>query len=308
MRPALQEAVCLPSGTHACDEAQDSAGRVTQKQDTMLSGLGTDTAGTVQLEIGIGAADDPQFIAACMTYMRRTNGADDMVRQNKEIYFVGWKDIWRFHITGGSAFIWRRIVFSSYEQFEFSSLPGNGVQGYMRNIQPNGIPTTGGDFDMIDELFSGTKGIDWADPMTAPVDTHRVRVMSDRKMTLLPRNDTGYETEQRRWQSVKKRLVYDDDEIGDDMEGEAPGTNSSPWSAEQRGSVGNVYCVDFSILWALIILIACAFVWRASGIGMSVKEILPILSHWRLLCLCTRSSSFPLTSPGRYWRFRGCRC
>ena len=216
-----------------------------KKQDTMLSGLGTDTAGTVQLEIGIGAADDPQFIAACMTYMRRTNGADDMVRQNKEIYFVGWKDIWRFHITGGSAFIWRRIVFSSYEQFEFSSLPGNGVQGYMRNIQPNGIPTTGGDIDMIDELFSGTKGIDWADPMTAPVDNHRVRVMSDRKMTLLPRNDTGYETEQRRWHSVKKRLVYDDDEIGDDMEGEAPGTNSSPWSAEQRGSVGNIYCVDF---------------------------------------------------------------
>lgn len=210
----------------------------------MLSGIGTDTAGTTQDQVSISVTDQPIYIAACMTYMRQTPGAQDLVRRSREIYFRGFKDKYRFYQNSGEPFSWRRIVFETKEQFEFASLPANGVNGYMRNIQPNAFVAGGGDTDLFDELFSGTRNIDWKDPMTALTDRMRVKVWEDRKSTMNPRNDSGMERLGNRWNAINRRLVYDDDEIGDDLEGEVPGTNSSPWASESPRSLGNVYVVD----------------------------------------------------------------
>lgn len=210
----------------------------------MLSGIGTDTAGTPQDQVALLASDQPQFIAACMSYMRQTPGAQDLVRRSREVFFRGFRDKYRFYVNSGEPFSWRRIVFESKERFEFTSLPANGINGYMRNIQPTGLAAGGGEIDMFDELFSGTRNVDWKDPMTAIIDRYRVKVWEDRKLTMNPRNDTGLERLANRWNAINRRLVYDDDEIGDDLEGEAPGTNSSPWASESPRFLGNVYVVD----------------------------------------------------------------
>lgn len=63
-------------------------------------------------------------------------------------------------------------------------------------------------------LFRGAVNQDWVDPQTAQVDTTRVDLISDKRMTIRSGNASGTVKDVTMWHPYNHNLVYDDDEAG----------------------------------------------------------------------------------------------
>lgn len=159
---------------------------------------------------------------------------DPQDRNRSSIFFVGWKDVLYMEMT--QAVIWRRIVFWSYKRYEFAQSVLNSSGNYFRRWEPfvNSIHP-----EVTEDILRGADGIDYSERFAfdAQTDSKKIRVIYDRKRVFNPFANNPTVRNFKMWHAIRKKIVFDDPEEGDDME-------SNVWSVESPRSAGNVYVLD----------------------------------------------------------------
>lgn len=160
-------------------------------------------------------------------------------RSHHDTFFVGFKD-WMTFEMGNTPMIWRRVVFWSYARSLFAQTILDGSGNYYRRTSPFTYSNQAGFFN---EVILGTEGIDWeqAHMYKAQLDPRRIRVISDRRQTINPRNGTGFLKTPSPYHSIRRKVMYDDKELGGD-------TQSSIWSIVAPNAPGNLYVWDTFVL------------------------------------------------------------
>lgn len=86
-------------------------------------------------------------------------------------------------------------------------------------------------------LFKGSQGVDWLDPILAPVDTSRVDLKYDKTQRLCSGNQSGMFKEVKLWHPMNKNLTYQDDESGEVM-------TTSVFSVDDKRGMGDYMVLD----------------------------------------------------------------
>lgn len=191
----------------------------------------------------------------CPTYMnleQQTPVSADTnhIRERTDIFFRGFSEKWSLAIGAAVNIFWRRIMFWSNDRYDIAAPIQSSVSTdtYFRPLRPMQFEAGEPDRPIIELLFRGEQGLDWTQYINAPVDTKRIRLVSDKTtklqakiaVTNISEDDeltgVGYE---RRSKSafVNKSLTYADEEAG-------PYDNSSPWVSTGGRSMGNLYVFD----------------------------------------------------------------
>lgn len=111
----------------------------------------------------------------------------------------------------------------------------NGIERLFFNIAVNATPAALSAIRAL--LFKGQAGVDWDDPIIAPVDTTRVTLRFDKTWTLHSGNTSGIVKERKLWHPMNHNLVYDDDENGETEV-------SSYYSVDSKAGMGDYYVID----------------------------------------------------------------
>lgn len=172
-------------------------------------------------------------------------------RTSTAAYIVGVKENITVTTSTGLPWQWRRVVFSfkgpALAQRPTTENPtitnpfyiDDGANGLTRTMINQNQNSDGARVSrQLGILFQGSQGIDWTNVMTAPTDTARISVMSDRIRNISSGNSQGVLREYKLWHSVRKNVVYDDEESGN-VE------LSSYTSTAGKPGVGDVYIADF---------------------------------------------------------------
>jgi len=172
-------------------------------------------------------------------------------REASICYMKGLAETITIRTDTSNAWRWRRIVFQTKATLPISttSLAYYRVaQGdsFMYQRANTAIPFSDA-AQMYEYLFRGL-GLnavsaipqDWLDPITAPVDTVRVKLMYDKVTRISSGNDAGVVRTYRRWHPMNENLHYNDQEFGGVL-------SSSPLSTETRLGMGNVYVMDLFV-------------------------------------------------------------
>jgi len=147
--------------------------------------------------------------------------------------------------------VWRRIAFTlkglaiirrdgtNTNVLPFLDVAPNGYVRLSRNLTSAGASA---DNEAIAEqitslIFDGAYGTDFTDLTTAKTDAQHVSVKYDRTISLRSGNDSGIQRVFKMWHPMNKNLVYDDDEVGGDIFGNAISTTGKP-------GMGDYYVVD----------------------------------------------------------------
>lgn len=176
--------------------------------------------------------------------------AQEAQRTATTCFMRGLSEHIRIQTSSGLPWFWRRFVFT-FKGADFQNPAGNdtpisnsfrlldttnGMQRLFFNELVNNMPNTINNHDTL--LFKGAKGVDWNDPIIAPLDTRRITVKFDKTWTLRSGNANGVVTERKLWHPMNKNIVYNDDENG-------TGTNTSYTSVSSKAGMGDVYVCDF---------------------------------------------------------------
>lgn len=167
-------------------------------------------------------------------------------------YYVGLKETYTFYPNDNSLWFWRRIVFTSKRQYanEISataasqtgveSTVGATTQRPFRDISGDASTVNYGNLytKLVEDLFEGIYGTDWVDPIRAKIDKSRVTRLSDTRRQLSSHNDIAKPCHIKTYTSMKKTLVYADEENGSTM-------SVSPFSVTSKSGMGNIYVMDF---------------------------------------------------------------
>lgn len=176
-----------------------------------------------------------------------TTDTSEARRNNSLVYARGYSENVRISTNDGMPWEWRRIVFTNKggrfiglennntgtsQLWHYVDTTGSNPLGYTRVV--NNV-YSGQDFQNY--LFRGTRGRDWVNEITAPLDRSNVRVLADSRTNIASGNEEGCTRTYKRWYSFNKYLKYNDDEVG--------GTeNGSEFSTDSRMGMGDVYIVD----------------------------------------------------------------
>lgn len=231
-----------------------------KKRDKMMTYTNTtaaaQTGGTTYATtpaIIVGGSSTPYVAAYCATARDNITvsggGAkgtkfDASTRTASSCYMVGLKECIEIQVADGLPWQWRRICFT-YKGSQ--TLNGNlpvpsgsfspallTSSGYVRVI--NGL-TQSQQNNMFALLFQGSLNADWADPLTAKVDTERVSLKYDKVCTVASGNEQGVIRKYNRWHPMRKNLMYDEDELGGTTSGVAYSVNS-------RIGMGDYWVID----------------------------------------------------------------
>lgn len=197
-----------------------------KKRDDMLSYNGTATAPTLQPSNVLGA-----YLYSPSMRTKELPGIPEdpnsNARRSSEYTFArGYAERIQLTVSNGNPWQWRRImVFNKdldfYPDFTRWSRETT-TQGFMRLLTNSSGTATYNQTAAL--LFEGAFGLDWNDPMIAPIDTKRVKVYSDRLMTINPGSTDGKSMLIKRWYPINKSIVYDDQQQG---KSETPALNST---------------------------------------------------------------------------------
>lgn len=179
----------------------------------------------------------------------RTPVTNPAVRNASDIFAVGYKEKVQIDVKGGGTFMWRRIVFmlkgDDLRRFMDSSDAGNIPNqlynqttegGCRRVIGPlNGV--TNAQTELQKYVFRGQEDVDWSNQFTAPLDTRRITVRSDKVRAIRPGNDTGASRHYRFWYPIRRTISYEDD-----MESDLVGDR--PFSTAGLRGIGDMYVMD----------------------------------------------------------------
>lgn len=233
-----------------------------KKHDTLLPTVITDP--TVSANATILSSADPTYCVQNYTYRNfgplypatvisvqqaasLANSA--AARTSQRVWLKGISERYRINIISSGAWFHRRIVFQTHERYTQGDLhydqAAQGL-GYSIPIDTYSIPAGTSSDDLIEQVFAGSKTRDWNDPISARVDTSRVRVLKDRTRTYNPAVDTGKCIGFKIWTPLNKSFVYDDDEQGMGMVEALDSLTygqGSAYSNKHHGH-GNVYVLD----------------------------------------------------------------
>lgn len=199
--------------------------------------------------VAINGADVQGFLH-CPTAMRFSDSDRPFVRNSKACYMVGLKEKLTYRVLNGAAWRHRRICFTMKgldlvlqsnndygprwgpETPLFNSSPPTG---YVRTFnQLQGTPILG----VLNQLvFAGASGRDWNTVMTAKTSNSRVSIRYDNTKILQSHNDFEHMRERSFWHKMRKTLVYNDDEGGNDVQ-------TSPFSTRGKEGMGDYWIYD----------------------------------------------------------------
>lgn len=234
-----------------------------KKRDGMLP-LSNTLAAQTTYAAGGQTINGGTSIEACFIFsptMRRLSNQSQQstaARTATSCYQVGYSEQVEFQIPDNLPWQWRRVCFT------FKGLPaylispdstyggingGGGTGGTPTNNWTyysgsdavsrviNQIPNGAQRVQLYQVMFKGVQAVDWIDPLTAPLDTTRITVKSDRTLTLTSGNDGGVIRKHNKWYPMRKNLVFDDDENGSSM-------IQSPFSVNSKPGMGDYIIVD----------------------------------------------------------------
>lgn len=150
---------------------------------------------------------------------QRELSASAAERHKSKCYMRGYKETVEFETNDSSSWLWRRIVFTAVgwgeglAEYIAANVNERGYGRLMYNLRNGDHEVLLG--DIYDKLFEGRRTLDWVNPHTAKTDSRRVRVISDRLMTIQsPNSGSGRYRVLKRWYPVNKSIHYDDKEQG----------------------------------------------------------------------------------------------
>lgn len=200
----------------------------TKKHDTM--GLAIATGGVWALtNSAIPGDNNVHSMVWCPT--ARHLDPDENQRNRTTVYYKGISDRFMLSTTDVSVWLWRRLVVSS------ATVYGGGAYQNTNTYFRNGTvddPIVNG---LLEDLFSGTKTVDWTEPFTAKTTSQRFRIHSDRFRYIRPQGINGDIRMHKHYYPLNHNLQYADEEI-------KGGRASSDVAATTMGNLGNVYIVD----------------------------------------------------------------
>jgi len=176
--------------------------------------------------------------------------AQQAARTSSTCYMRGFSESIRLQTSTPLTWFWRRTVFRSrfgnLDQYSATDTPtnttgpsytetSNGMQRLYMNLTVNASNQTITNIQGL--VFKGQVGTDWVDPHTAPIDTTRVDLVSDKRVIIRSGNQSGTVREFKFWHPYNGNLVYDDDESG------AAEADSYRSVSDNRGK-GNMYILD----------------------------------------------------------------
>lgn len=162
----------------------------------------------------------------------RVRDPDENQRNRQTVFIKGIYDRWRFTTTDSSVWTWRRIVFRTRNRYGDSSSYSD-TKTYFRNLQRNQPQAQ----TIVEEILTGVRDTDWADPYLAKLDRRAVDVVYDRVRYVRPKGEKGDLHIYDHYIPINRNLTYDDFESGG-------GENSSPWASNAKDNMGNIYIVD----------------------------------------------------------------
>lgn len=232
----------------------------TKKRDTMVSAA---TAGAFPPPSTIPTSGTPltmyntsvdgtnlHALLWCPTYrfLVPSNAAYEAFRTSSKPFIKGLSETYTMLPNDSSVWWHRRIVFSYKAPFSttaFMSAIGaqsnSTVNTSYRVMRDLSGETTGTYQDakvrVEDLLFQGTSGTDWTNAYSASLDRTRVNIISDTRTNLSSGNAAPKPRVVKRYVSINKTLVYDDDENGLSM-------TPSPLSVQTKQGMGNLFVYD----------------------------------------------------------------
>lgn len=165
-------------------------------------------------------------------------------------YAVGLKEAYRLIPNTNEVWWHRRVVFSYKSALGPVVIQQDlGVQSSAAatTVRPfrdlSGEVATNGPYATLaqqayDYMFKGTSGVDWGDPMRAPIDRSRINLHSDTFRKLSSGNEVSNPRITRHYTRINRSVVYDDEENGVDV-------NPSPFSVDSKPGIGNIFVADF---------------------------------------------------------------
>lgn len=199
-----------------------------------------------------GGSATPFVAVWCATSRDNTTSSTDRIgnkfdvstRTSSSCYMVGLKEAIEIQVSDGVPWQWRRMCFtykgsntlSGYIPAATSSFyPAlETSNGYTRVI--NGL-TQAQQTTFFGLLFQGAQNADWADPLTAKLDSERLSVKYDKVCTIASGNEEGVIRRYNRWHPMRHNLMYDDDERGGQ-------TGAGAYSVQSKIGMGDYWVID----------------------------------------------------------------
>ncbi|AVK87310.1 putative capsid protein [Termite associated circular virus 2] len=228
-----------------------------KKKDTMLTwtnlqgSVGVETPGPAKLA---PPSPDNLMTEYCVVFSPTHRGATfssgshgskyyKQLRTSSLCYWRGIREVVTLKTDGPGAWEWRRICFTMKGEdlytgdrysFDLGTSPVARItsDGMKRAFfsSENALRTR-------DAIFDGNRNVDWADVITAKVDTELITPLYDRRMLIRSGNEAGTVRIKKCWHAMNKNLQYDDDENGESM-------LERYYSTEGKPGMGDYYIVD----------------------------------------------------------------
>lgn len=148
-------------------------------------------------------------------------------------------------VSDGLPWQWRRICFTykgindllrNVQTAPAFNLAQETSSGWVRTV--NALPNDSYRDSFEGLIFRGSKGVDFNEPLTAPLDTSRITVKYDQTRTIASGNEGGCIRKYKFWHGMNKNLVYADDESGG-VE------NVGFYSTQSKAGMGDYIVVDY---------------------------------------------------------------
>ena len=236
----------------------------TKKRDTMVAG---NTFPALPTNVGALTVTSDAPAVVMWNATARMAGATPTIgltmpinaqRLSQTPFIRGLKETITVRTGSSNAWRWRRIVFfmkglppgvddaADPNLARYFTQIDDGT-GYLEFQRVN----TALPFAMVSEIYRfifkgfGVNNVsatprDWMDPITAPIDTSRIKVAYDKVTPITSGNDTGIVRTHRRWHGVNRTLHYDDIETGGRI-------TSGPFSTAAKMGCGDMYVVDIIV-------------------------------------------------------------
>lgn len=161
-------------------------------------------------------------------------------------FVKGFSERVNFRTSNGETWRWRRIVFQTLglgSQIDnFITNFYDGVNGHARSIYNIRGGSTASELGRLYSIiFEGTRQQDWANPLTAKVDTSKVQIFSDQMYVIQSKNSRGTDRNFKFWYPINRTIQYDDSEEGAESKSFF---RWADWSSAGRGTMGDLFVFD----------------------------------------------------------------
>lgn len=172
-------------------------------------------------------------------------------RNRSSTYGVGYAETVQLHTNNGGQWVWRRIVFSMKGPAIHANFPdetlhsfngvGLGESGYSRpfwNLLGSSADAAPAREPTLDLLFSGESGKDWFNYLFAKTDNTRVTIHKDVIRNIRGGNDDARRHTYKDWIPIRKTILYDEEETGDNK-------TFGYYSVNSKIGFGDLYVWDY---------------------------------------------------------------